>query len=208
MKKDINLKFNKKQKGLTAQSGFTLIETLVAVLILTLSIGALLSLASSGFYSVRYSRNQIVANNLLQESIEYIRNSRDSAIEQGFTWDTWQQQILSVDISGNATGSGFDGCLSVNGCFIDPYTTDPKIKQCDGTCPYVQYYPDNYFYGYLANYPFLISNQPYETSFVRKIVITPSSQTADQLVIKATISWENGSSPRTLSQTTLITNWK
>ncbi len=198
----------KKQKGLSAQTGFTLIETLVAVLILTLSIGALLSLASGGFYSVRYSRNQIVANNLLQESIEYIRNSRDSALEQGYTWDTWQQEVLSVDVNGNPTGSGVDGCLSVDGCYVDPFTSDPKIKECDGDCPFVEYYPDNSFYGYLANYPFLISSQPYETSFVRKITVVPSMQTSDQLVVTATISWENGSAVRTLSQTTLITNWK
>lgn len=197
-----------KNKIFKKQEGFTLVETLVAVLILTLSIGALLSLASGGFYSVKYSRNQIVANNLLQESVEYIRNSRDSAIEQGFTWDSWQQQVLSVDIGGNPTGSSTDGCFSTNGCFVDPYTGDPKIKQCDGVCPYVQYYPDNSFYGYLSNYPFSISTAPYETSFVRKIVITPSTQTADQLIVKATITWENGSSPRSLSQTTLITNWK
>lgn len=59
------------------QQGFTLIETLIAVFILTLTIGGLLTLAANGYFSVRYARNQIVANNLLQESLEYIRNSRD-----------------------------------------------------------------------------------------------------------------------------------
>lgn len=210
-------KIFKKQKDFTDQKkhkifsgGFTLVETLIAILILTLSVGALLSLASGGFYSVKYSRNQIVANNLLQESIEYIRNSRDSAIEQGYTWDTWQQNILSVNTDGDPTGTGMDGCLNnKTGCFIDPYSDDRKIKECQsGVCPYVQYYPDNSFYGYLSKYPFAINTEPYETSFVRKIVITTSGQTSDQLVVNATITWENGSNIRTLSQKTLITNWK
>lgn len=208
------LKINKKQKGLPAvsahagQSGFTLVETLVAVLILTLSVGALLSLASGGFYSVRYSRNQIVANNLLQESIEYIRNTRDTAFENGLTWDLWQQQILSVDSTGKPTGDTSGGCFHKNGCYVDPFVNSENIKQCDESCPYVQYYPDNSFYGYNGSYPFSISTQPYQTSFIRKIVITPSERSPDQLIVNATISWENGSTLKSLSQSTLITNWK
>jgi prepilin-type N-terminal cleavage/methylation domain-containing protein len=192
------------------QKGFTLIETLVAILILTLSIGALLSLASGGFYSVRYSRNQIVANNLLQESIEYIRNSRDTSFEQGVLWSDWQAGVLSVDTLGNPTGTGSDGCFSVDGCFVDPYTTGAKIKQCEGGgCPFVLYYPSNAFYGYQATYPFPPSIlSTFETSFVRTIKIRTSDADPEQLIVNATVSWLNGSNPRSIEQEILITNWR
>lgn len=189
------------------EKGFTLIETLVAILVLSLSIGALLSLAAGGFYSVRYSSNQIVANNLLQESIEYVRNSRDTAAQQGLDWNTWQTNVLSVDTSGNPTGSGTNGCLGQNGCYIDPYTTDPHIKECSRTCPYIVYYPETQFYGYETSYPFNPGSEKFETSFVRTITAVPSTKSADQVVVNVRISWKNGEIARSITQTVLLTNW-
>ncbi|MEK7228161.1 MAG: hypothetical protein AAB681_02290 [Patescibacteria group bacterium] len=194
-------------KQTSLQTGFTLIETLVAVLILTMSIGSLLSLAAGGFYSVRYARNQIVANNLLQESLEYVRNSRDSAFINGLTWTQWQD-TLQTDISGNQTGIDTDGCFSTDGCIVNPYTAVPEAKKCSGACPFVLYFPDNSFYGYSATYPFTPTTAPYQTSFVRKIVITMSPYSTDQVVVTSSISWLNGVNTRGVSQSMLITNWK
>lgn len=188
------------------QSGFTLIETLVAVLVLSISVGGLLALAAGGFYSVRYARNQIVANNLLQESIEYIRNTRDTAFIQGLSWDQWQD-TLQTDTSGNQTGIDVNGCFSTDGCIINPYSLSASVKQCPGTCPYILYYPDNGFYGYEATYPFIPVTPTYQTSFVRTIKIGPSATNPDQLIVWASIAWLNGTNPRTVSQSILITNW-
>ncbi len=192
------------------QQGFTLIETLIAILILTLSIGALLSLAAGGFFSVRYARNQIVANNLMQESLEYIRNTRDTSFNQGLTWDDWKNTVLSVDTAGNTTGTGVDGCFSSSGCYVDPYTTGPHIKECQGGgCPNVIYYPDEGFYGYSTSYPFTPGpSQPFTTSFVRRIKIEPSTKSPDQVIVSASITWLNGATAKTISQSMLITNWK
>lgn len=188
------------------KNGFTLVETLVAVLILTISIGGLLSLAAGGFFSVRYSRNQIIANNLLQESIEYVRNTRDSAFLQGRGWEGWKA-MMNVDESGNQTGGSGEGCFGSAGCIVDPYTSENKIKSCGITCPNIVYYPDNGFYGYASSYPFSISTPGYETSFVRSIKLTPSSTMYDQVIVNATISWQNGTSTKTITQKDLITNW-
>lgn len=191
----------------TQQSGFTLIETLIAVLILSLSIGGLLSLAAGGFYSVRYARNQIVANNLLQESLEYVRNSRDTAFIQGLSWAAWEN-TLKTDTNGNQTGVDTDGCFSTNGCTVNPYTTSlAKVKKCPATCPYVLYFPDNGFYGYSATYPFTPVSASYQTSFIRKIKVSPSSTNANQLIVQGSITWLNGSNSKTVSQNMLITNW-
>lgn len=189
------------------QSGFTLIETLIAVLILTLSIGGLLSLAAGGFYSVRYARNQIVANNLLQESLEYVRNSRDTAFIQGLSWDAWQD-TLQVDNSGNQTGVDTAGCFNTNGCMINPYNTGAHVKACSLSCENILYFPDNAFYGYNDAYPFIPVSASYQTSFVRKVRMTPSSTNPDQVIVTGTITWLNGSNSRTLSQNILITNWQ
>ncbi len=190
----------------TKQSGFTLVETIVAVLILSLSIGSLLSLAAGGFYSVKYSRNQIVASNLLQESLEYIRNTRDSTILAGAGWDDWIKS-LKVDSNGNETGGASDGCFSQAGCTVNPYSLTQKVKQCDQSCPNVIYFPDQAFYGYSASYPFSQTQAPITTSFLRTITITPSSLVNGEVVVKGTVSWINGSATKTVTQTMLLTNW-
>lgn len=92
------------------QKGFTLIETLVAILILSITMGSLMSLAAGGFYSVRYARNQIAANALMQETLEFVCNSRDSGKIQGLSWEQWRQKFY-VDQSGVQTGNPSSGCF-------------------------------------------------------------------------------------------------
>lgn len=182
----------------TGQKGFTLVETLVAIFILVLATGALLTLAAGGFYSVRYSRNQIVANALMQESLEYIRNSRDSAMLAGTTWDTWRTTMSSA------------GCFSPSACYADPYTTGTKVAVCPSAnnCPAITYFPDKYFYGYEANsYPFATPAQRYQTSFVRSVSMANGTTGSDQVVVTVTVRWINGTNTKTVSQSTLLTQW-
>ncbi len=198
--------------SITTQKGFTLVETLVAVFILTLSIGALLSLAAGGFYSVKYARNQIVATNLMQESLEYIRNSRDTALQKGMTWSDWQK-TLQVDEAGVSSVDSFSGCFSDQGCVVDPYNKMATVRQCSTSCPPILYYPDNSFYGYAINpaknsdYPFIPVSAPYQTSFVRSINIS-SAGDPNQIQIDEVVTWFNGSVQKTVTQSMLLTNWK
>ncbi len=199
--KKISLFLKKENKG------FTLIETVVAIFILSLSIGALLTLSAGGFFSVRYARNQIVADNLTQEALEYIRNTRDTAFIQGASWDTWLA-TLNVDSSGNQVDpSSPSGCFEADGCVVDPYDNVNKIRGCRGECPVTVLYPDEGFYGYEnGDYPFSGGASPIQTTYRRKITVTrPSS--ADHLIVTATISWENGATAKTVSQSMMVTNW-
>ena len=199
-----------KQKHKAYQAGFTLVETIVATLILSLSVGAMLSLAANGFFSVRYARNQIVADNLLQESLEYMRKYRDDAALQGTSWATWLS-TLNVDTAGNTVDmSNPVACYVSTGCTIDPYTSGNKIRGCGASCPATIFYPlsSGGFYGYSTGvYPFSTSGiTPITTTYVRKITVerTNSDQ---QLIVTAQISWRNGNSTRSVSQSTILSNW-
>lgn len=193
-----------------AQKGFTLVETIIATLILSLSIGALLSLAAGGFFSVRYARNQIVADNLLQESLEYIRKSRDDAFIQGVSWTTWLAS-LNVNSSGALVDPGTpSGCFVADGCSVDPYTSQFNVKACGATCPSTIFYPlsSGGFYGYSGgDYPFSTSGiTPITTSYVRKIT-TQKTNSDQQLVVTAQIQWLNGNATKTVSQSMILSNW-
>ncbi len=61
-------------------SGFTLVETLVAISIFTMSILALLSVLASGISDTGYAKQKMKASYLAQEGIECIRNVRDNYV--------------------------------------------------------------------------------------------------------------------------------
>jgi len=65
---------------LCSSSGFTLIETLVAVSILTMAIVAPMTLVSKSLSAAYYARDQIAAFHLAQEAIETVRHIRDHNI--------------------------------------------------------------------------------------------------------------------------------
>ncbi|MCC6198612.1 prepilin-type N-terminal cleavage/methylation domain-containing protein [Candidatus Nomurabacteria bacterium] len=190
----------------SSQSGFTLIETVIAILILSLAVGSLITLAASGFFTIRYARNQIVADNLAQEALEYVRNDRDTAFLQGSDWATWLS-TLTVDDDGMPTGDFDAGCFSEDGCSVDPYTSSAKMLACDGDCPKTVLFPDEGFYGYEGGvYPFnqLVDAQPVETSYARTLHV--SLPTPDQLLVEVTVEWLNGSAHRSITQSTLVAN--
>jgi type II secretory pathway pseudopilin PulG len=70
------MKFNLLKKN----KGFTLVETLVAISIFTVSILGLISILASGVSDISYAKQKIVASYLAQEGIEYVRNMRDTAV--------------------------------------------------------------------------------------------------------------------------------
>jgi prepilin-type N-terminal cleavage/methylation domain-containing protein len=187
------------------QRGFTLIETMIAIFILTLTVGGLLELAAGGYFSVRYERNQIVADNLLQESLEYVRNSRDTALQQGSTWQAW--------LAGYTSAAA--GCTT--GCIIDPFATTNNVRPpSPSSGEFITFYPSIGLYGYAdSQYPPLgnPTAAPYATTYkllitVQPIVITGGNTTPDQAIVKGTITWSNGSSTKTATQSILVTNWQ
>ncbi len=59
------------------KQGFTLIETLVAITVLTIAVAAPLTLAAQSLMAAYNARDQVVAFHLAQEAIETVRAQRD-----------------------------------------------------------------------------------------------------------------------------------
>lgn len=81
--------FKQKNKGFTRTpsfgvapkgGGFTLVETLVAISIFSLSILGLLTVLSQGIADTGYAKKKMMAAYLAQEGIEYMRNKRDTYV--------------------------------------------------------------------------------------------------------------------------------
>lgn len=186
-----------------SQEGFTLIETLVAIFILALTIGALLTLTAGGFFTIRYAKNDIVASNLLQESLEYVRNSRDTAAQQpNATWSNWLKVYED------------NGCTTAKGCIINPYdkTLSQQVQACTASkCPYLNYYTKNDkdgFYTYNTN-NYFDSDKSYTTSFIRTVTFDEIQVDAGvpQIVVTARMDWLNGTNPKSVTQSIVLTQW-
>ncbi len=171
-------------KHTSYQSGFTLVETLIAVLILAMAISALLTLSASGFFTIRYAKNDIVGTYLLQESLEYIRNHRDTYAQnnintQSGATDYWQEWLSIFEAQ---------GCFTRDGCMVNPYAIDESLRvlPCDGSirfpdpwrgegCSNMYFFDGRGFYGYLGSVfgDSLFNNQvrddAHPTSFIRTI---------------------------------------
>lgn len=84
-------KFNKPDKG------FTLIETLIALLIFSLSVVAVMIVMGNGVSSTIYAKQKMTAELLAQEGIEYVRNERDTSVlfSTGGAQEGWDNFINS-----------------------------------------------------------------------------------------------------------------
>lgn len=128
-----------------SQKGMTLIETLVAITILSVAIVAPMSLTMQSLASAYYARDQIVASNLAQEAIESVRAARDSNILRLALNDPDPTCTPTTLLCGFPT-IGIDGVDFI----IDTRTNE--MTPCNGTCPRLQTDPDQSLYGYQSGW--------------------------------------------------------
>jgi len=90
MRKRFNVKITK--------TGFTLMEAIVAITIITVGIVGVFSLVTQTISSVSVSEDKLIAAYLAQEGIEIVRNIRDTNwIENESTWVGLDAGIYEVD---------------------------------------------------------------------------------------------------------------
>lgn len=129
-------KFKKNTRGVSAQAGFTLVETLVAIMVLMMSIAGPLTLAAKGLQVTLIAKDQDTAFYLAQDAVEYIRWARDTnrlTFPDATSW-------LSGGNPSTATELG--PCVSADGsakCYFDSSARNPSAPTvCIGspaTCP-------------------------------------------------------------------------
>ncbi len=86
-------------------SGFTLVETLVAISILLIATAGPMTIAAQGLQNAFYAREQFTAYSLAIEALEFARAVRD---ENAIAGDPWLEGIPSFCDSSNADGCGID----------------------------------------------------------------------------------------------------
>ncbi len=170
----------------TAHTGFTIIESLVAIAILTLAIMGAMNAAQTGLSSYIFSKEQIVSFYLAQEGFEQVRNIRDENRLNGRNW-----------LTGLAANSS-DPCYFGEACTVSPAESAVAIH-CGsaGSCPFVRQSASTNFYGYDSSWV--------ATPFRREITLTAVSAT--EVAVTVTVNWAKGSVSRQFKARENLLNW-
>ena len=170
------------------QKGFTIVETLVAITIMMIAIVGPLTVANKALTAALDARNQLIANSLAQETMEYVRNKKDNnIIDPNKGQDLWLDGIDTC----TATSPGANACdaqVSIN-------SPGYRIGTCNPTdC---SLYIDNSVnkLGYIHD----SSNNNIITPFSRYFYISSvnnvmqnSVKIGSETVVTVIVSWNSG----------------
>jgi hypothetical protein len=189
------------EKRMSRQSGFTIVETLVAIFILVIAVTGPLAVAQSGLRAAFLSRDQTTAFYLAQDAFEYVKNVRDG-------------NILETVKSGAALSGGWlDGlepCMDVGGCTVETTFTSGSVVGCGLDDEETGCDPEDHPLKYdLLDNTFGFESVGSEDSiYSRKVYITEIVEGVEAEIL-VEIKWTTSSSlgQRTISVRENIFNW-
>lgn len=181
---------------LPANRGFTLVETLVAITLLSVAIVAPMTLTTRSLGSSYYARDQMIASHLAQEAIESVRHLRDG-------------NILKI-AKGTLVGL-LDGIPSLAGEAFTIDTRDDSAVPCPGgNCPALQ--SDGQVYAYESN-AYRQGGSPgnpswTKTKFTRSVTVNAVGGGSDEVRVAVTVSWRTeGLNERSVVVTENMYKW-
>ena len=182
--------------GVYALSGFTLVELLIAMSILSIGILATFGAVSNNLRASNFAQDQVTAYYLADEGIEYIHNLRD---ENGIKNVQAIASGGSVPwLSGIAQVSG-DPCFGGVACVADsPLNTLTACVGGSSGCPYLLIDPVSGLYGYTSTWT--------HTPFQRVITVNVVSST--EAVVTVTVTWTTNSVSKSYSLSETLQSWE
>lgn len=213
------------------QKAFTLVETLVAISILTIALTGPLAIIAQALRSSYFARDQITAYYLAQEAVEYIRNQRDYNGLQGVSAPAAENWLQGV-----ATDSDLDP-EDPNVSLVNPFQptgesdlikanlvrtpTGYKLTRCNVTCPPLKYNTSFHTVG-TANALYGDDSTDVDSIFTREIIfsepppyVDPTNPDPDnsmpierELVMTVRVTWSSPSGTASVSIREHLTNWQ
>lgn len=211
-RKDPDLSFADERRQQARQRGFTLVETMVAVAILTLSVAGPLTVADRAIVAAESANYQLTASYLAQEGIEYVRAMRDDAYLAAYktnqsgnnAWWNGSSGFLTSNSSGSILP-----CVSAT-CTLDPTQSmgagvsgSNKALEACGNAPCKPLYLDATSGVYTEQ---STGNTP--TPFTRTIEIDYSSLTPAYAEASSSVSWNFHGTNYSVTIIDYLTPWQ
>lgn len=170
----------KQQRLLT---GFTLIESIVALAVVVTAMTGPFALASRSIFAAKFSKSKIITLHLAQEGVEIIRAFRENNLHAGQAWDA------------GLAGGTYRVDLECLASLCTPAQA-PQFQPCSGVCPVLLFDGSTGIYSYTSGDP-----APYTRT------VTIDRGIADQMRITATVTWTESGIARSVSVSEVFYNW-
>jgi prepilin-type N-terminal cleavage/methylation domain-containing protein len=170
------------------QSGFSLVETLVAITILLIVITGPLTLVSNSARSTNFANDQVMANFLSQEGLELVQSVRDDLLIPKFAipppgGNAW------TDFMSTANSNIVRNCFNASGCGLDQATNSSgAIRQYDCSTISDCRLHFNTTAGQRSAYTH-VAGLDTETRYTR--VITMDDAITGQVEVVSTVTWRS-----------------
>lgn len=187
-----------RSKATAPLTGFTLLETLVALILIVSAIVGPFTLATRGIFNAKFAKNKLVALNLAQEGMEIVRHLRDTNVINGNDWRGLSCPVPAVcsriddgEFNVDASNSLPGQANALQGGVITPLLSNPATGLFDRQ-----------------------SGDATSPSFTRTVAITSGAQsdpevpTADQMMVVVTVQWSESGVNRDISLRELFYNWR
>lgn len=164
--------------------GFSLIETLVAVVILVSAVVGPLTLAQRSIRSAVYARDQVVATFLAEEAIEYIRSIRDGNEHKRNNWLNGLEQCVGKVCMVDVTQVANDAFKKCDNKDQKPYGSSCYLLAFEGKSG--------------GRYGFKTLNWE-DTRFVREVTIrtipSDDNRSDKEAKVEVKVLWQTGNLP-------------
>ncbi len=172
--------------------GFTILETIVALGVISLTIAGVFTAVRTGITASINAKDEIRAFYLAQEAIELLRRVRDSNKLTSINTGTAVPWLISISdpcvfstCRADATGPGGD-------FFFDCGSISWNV------CPFLRQDTATYIYAYMPWAPL--------TKYKREIRI--EKPVPDEAIVTISIRWSRGTINHELKVKTLMLNWR
>ena len=188
-------------KSKNKQGGFTLVEALTAIFILTFVVVGLMTVVSDSLFATKYAKDEITVNYLLQEAIDYVRNDRDTMVflnrEVGIgdAWTSFYTKYTTANCNNTTSG-----------CSLDVNTSNGNLISCPSSGCSNLYLDESITGNYFYSTESLGTTRKIKTNFKRMLNVTSVGDS--QIEVKATVYWRNGNSNKSRFLTTTLSKWQ
>jgi len=186
-------------------SGFTIIETLVAIAILMISIAGPLAVANKSLTAALYAKDQSTASFLAQEGMEMIRNYKDNYVSQNvgspILSSALADWVASSDLLGCRQNSGVCGIWYTHGSVVSP-----TISSCTNAHDCILYQQDSNsgYFGYVNDNT--ASPPENATIFKRSFYLNPVQDGTNEVQAIVTVTWKEGNVPNNMTLISMMTS--
>jgi prepilin-type N-terminal cleavage/methylation domain-containing protein len=187
----------------STQSGFSLVETLVAITILLIVITGPLAISSSAAKSTSFSSEQVTAFFLAQEGVELVEKARNDLLVPYFIDSNTASTTFTpanpdpwADFTRTAAGGIYRNCyISINASGCDfTINTDTagtlSLTNCSVSASACVMYVDKSSGNVRSRYTHVSSANTVSTPYTRTITLEPIS--ADEVRVISKVTWRTG----------------